>query len=444
MNRFIATIKALYEVKEVRDRLFLTFTFLFVYRFASYIPLPGIDATELSNLENQTGQGLLSLLNAFTGGAFAQASVMALGIMPYISASIAVQILTMAVPYLQKLQKEGESGRKKITNITRILTIGITLVQAPTYIVNLKVTLPETAFLLGDSQFWITSVVVLVAGTVFTMWMGERITDKGIGNGISLLIMVGIIARFPVSFTQEFVSKFDSAGGGPVILLVEVLVWIVVIGVSIMLVRAVRRVPVQYVKRNAGGGRSNVSSAGRQYLPLKMNSSGVMPIIFAQAIMFLPATLFGFFDSESLQGFTQVLSDINGLWYNLIFGLMIVLFTYLYTAIAVSTKRMSEDMKKGGTFIPGIKPGVHTAEHIDSILSKILLPGAIFLAIIAVLPSIAFHSGINQSFALFYGGTSLLILVGVVLDTIDQIKSYMLNRRYDNLMKENRYKRNLG
>ncbi|MEN8136860.1 MAG: preprotein translocase subunit SecY [Bacteroidota bacterium] len=438
MKNLIETLKNIWKIEDLRQRILITVGFLLVYRFGSYIPLPGINPGELSALHAQTSDGLLGLLNAFTGGAFANASILALGIMPYISASIVVQLMGMAVPYLAKLQKEGESGRKKINQITRWLTIGITLVQAPGYITNLKAQLPPQAFLLNDGLFWFSGIVILVAGTVFTMWLGEKITDKGIGNGISLIIMVGIMARFPQSIAQEFVDKVEAAGGGLVILLVEAVFWMLVILVSILLVQGTRRIPVQYARRSvASSSKFNMGGAvgARQYIPLKVNAAGVMPIIFAQAIMFIPVSLFGLVQSDSMQGMVAIFSNINGLWYNLVFGLLIVLFTYFYTAITVPTNQMADDIKRNGGFVPGIKPGKDTSDYLDTIMSRITLPGSLFLALIAVLPALAYQAGVNQSFALFFGGTSLLIMVGVVLDTLQQVNSHLLNRHYDGLMK---------
>jgi preprotein translocase subunit SecY len=445
MKNLIDTFKNIWKIEELRQRILITLGFLMVYRFGSFVPLPGIDPTQLTALQESTSDGLLGLLNAFTGGAFANASVLALGIMPYISASIVVQLMGMAVPYLSKLQKEGESGRKKINQITRWLTIGITLVQAPGYITGIKTQLPPQAFLLNDFLFWFSAIVILVAGTIFTMWLGERITDKGIGNGISLIIMVGIIARFPASVLQEVASQMEVSGGGAVVLLLEAVVWMLVILISILLVQGTRRIPVQYARRSvASESKFNMGGAvgARQYIPLKVNAAGVMPIIFAQAIMFIPVSLFGLVggDSDSVQGVVAVFSDINGLWYNLVFGLLIVLFTYFYTAITVPTNQMADDIKRNGGFVPGIKPGKDTAEYLDTIMSRITLPGSLFLAVIAVLPSLAYQAGVNQSFALFYGGTSLLIMVGVVLDTLQQINSHLLNRHYDGLMKSGKLK----
>ena len=434
--KFINTIKNIWKIEELKNRILVSLGLLLVYRFGTQVVLPGIDASQLANLANQTDGGLLGLLNAFTGGAFSNASIFALGIMPYISASIVVQLMGIAIPYLQKLQKEGESGRKKINQITRWLTIAITLVQGPGYIYNLFNTLPQNAFLLGDSlSFIISSVIILTTGTIFAMWLGEKITDKGIGNGISLLIMVGIIATLPQAFLQEFASRFDGSGG-LIMVLIEFAIWFAIILAAVMLVMAVRQIPVQYARRSATGGYEKNVFGSRQYIPLKLNASGVMPIIFAQAIMFIPVALAGLSDSDAAQGVTAAFSDIFGFWYNLVFALLIIVFTYFYTAITVPTNKMADDLKRSGGFIPGIRPGTETAEYLDRIMSQITLPGSVFLAIIAIFPAIIVKLlGVQQGWALFFGGTSLLILVGVAIDTMQQVNSYLLNRHYDGLMK---------
>ena len=440
--KFIETIKNVWKIEELKNRILITLGLLLVYRFGTQVVLPGIDASQLSNLANQADDGLLGLLNAFTGGAFSNASIFALGIMPYISASIVVQLMGIAVPYLQKLQKEGESGRKKINQITRWLTIAITLVQGPGYIYNLYGTLPQTAFLLGDSiSFVVSSVIILTTGCIFAMWLGERITDKGIGNGISLLIMVGIIARLPQSVYQEFVSRVSGAdaNGGLIMILIELFIWFAIIFASVMLVMAVRQIPVQYARRNATGGyEKNIFGGARQFIPLKLNASGVMPIIFAQAIMFIPSAVAGMSDSEMAQGITAEFNNIFGLWYNVVFALLIIIFTYFYTAITVPTNKMADDLKRSGGFIPGIRPGTETAEYLDRIMSQITLPGSVFLALIAVFPAIVVSIGVQQGWALFFGGTSLIIMVGVAIDTMQQINSYLLNKHYDGLMKSGR------
>jgi preprotein translocase subunit SecY len=444
--KFFDTIKNIWKIEELRNRILLTLGLLLVYRFGAQVVLPGVDASALDNLSRQTDGGLLGLLNAFTGGAFSNASVFALGIMPYISASIVVQLMTIAIPYLQKLQKEGDSGRKKITQITRWLTIAITLVQGPGYIYNLYSTLPANAFLLDSSfTFVASSVIILTTGCIFAMWLGERITDKGIGNGISLLIMVGIIATLPLSFVQEISSRTSEGNGGLIMILIELVIWFVIIYASIMLVRAVRQIPVQYARKSASGKFEKQAVGGaRQFIPLKLNASGVMPIIFAQAIMFIPAAVAGLSDSETAQGVTAAFQDIFGFWYNLVFGLLIIVFTFFYTAITVPTNKMADDLKRSGGFIPGIRPGSETGEYLDRIMSQITLPGSVFLAIIAVFPAVISLLGVQQGWALFFGGTSLLIMVGVAIDTIEQVNSYLLNRHYDGLMKSGKNRKSVA
>jgi preprotein translocase subunit SecY len=377
----------------------------------------------------------------FSGGAFAQASIFALGIMPYISASIVIQLMGIAVPYFQRLQKEGESGRRKINQITRYLTVLILIPQASAYLANLNYQLPDSAFAMSGVWFTLPSIVILTAGSMFVLWLGERITDKGIGNGISLIIMIGIIARLPQAILQEFASRINQQGGGLVMFLVEFVILFLVFMASILLVQGTRKIPVQYAKRIVG----NKQYGGvRQYIPLKVNAAGVMPIIFAQAIMMVPITLVGVANSENLRGVAAALTNINGVWYNLSQFLLVVAFTYFYTAITVNPTQMAEDMKKNGGFIPGIKPGKKTVEYLDTIMSRITLPGSIFLGLVTILPAFAMLIGINQSFAYFYGGTSLLILVGVVLDTLQQIESHLLMRHYDGLMKSGRIKGRAG
>lgn len=431
MMKLIKILKEIFSIEELKDKILLTIGLMAVYRFMAAVPLPGIDPLQLAALKESTSSGLLGILNAFTGGAFARASVMALGIMPYISASIVVQLMGIAVPYLQKLQKDGESGRKKITQITRWLTIAITLVQGPTYITAIKTQfgLPPEAFLIGGLSFWVSSMIILTAGTIFAMWLGERITDKGVGNGISLLITVGIIANFPASFLQEFVAKTTNAGaGGIMMILIEIIIWFVVILLTVMLVTAVRKIAVQYARRTVAGNIQNVAGS-RDYIPLKLNAAGVMPIIFAQAIMFLPMALAQKFPAMAS------LQDINGLGYNIIFAVLIIVFSYFYTAITIPTNKMAEDLKRSGGFIPGVRPGKDTADRLDSVLSRITFPGSLFLAALSVLPAIVVQFGVQQGWALFYGGTSLIIMVGVAIDTLQQINSYLLNRHYDGLMK---------
>jgi len=442
MKKFFETLTNVWKIEELKNRIIMTLGLLLVYRFGAQVTLPGIDATKLEGLANQTSQGIGGLLDMFTGGAFSQASVFALGIMPYISASIVVQLMGIAVPYLQKLQKDGESGRRKINQITRWLTIAICLVQGPGYIYNLYRTLPQDAFLLGfDSPaFLFSSVIILVTGTVFAMWLGEKITDKGIGNGISLLIMVGIIARLPQSFAQEVTSTLTQGNGGPVLLVFEIIVWILVIIASVLLVMAMRKVPVQYARRSASGEyEQDMMGGNRQFIPLKLNASGVMPIIFAQAIMFIPAAVAGLSDSDMAQTITGQFSNMFGLAYNIVFALLIIVFTYFYTAITVPTNKMADDLKRSGGFIPGIRPGNETSDFLDKVMSLITFPGSLFLAIIAVFPAIIVNlMNVQPNWGMFYGGTSLLIMVGVAIDTMQQINSYLLNRHYDGLMKTGR------
>jgi preprotein translocase subunit SecY len=435
MKRFIETLKNIYKIEDLRFRIGTTLFFLLIYRLGSFVSLPGIDPAQLQNLQQQTSDGLLGLINMFSGGAFAQASVFALGIMPYISASIVIQLLGIAVPYFQRLQKEGESGRRKINQITRYLTVLILIPQASAYLTNLHYQLPDTAFAMKGIWFNAPSIVILTAGSMFVLWLGERITDKGIGNGISLIIMIGIIARLPMAVVQEFGARLT--GGGLVMFLVEFVVLFVVFMASIALVQGTRRIPVQYAKRIVG----NKQYGGvRQYIPLKVNAAGVMPIIFAQAIMMVPITIVGVANSENLRGVAAALSNITGVWYNLTQFLLVVAFTYFYTAITINPTQMAEDMKKNGGFIPGVKPGKKTVEFLDTVMSRITLPGSIFLGLVTILPAFAMMAGMSQQFALFYGGTSLLILVGVVLDTLQQIESHLLMRHYDGLMKSGRIK----
>ena len=449
MKKFIETILNIYNIEELRGRILTTLTLLLVYRLGAQVVLPGIDSVQLAELANRTdGGGLLGILNAFTGGAFANASVFALGIMPYISASIVVQLMGIAVPYLQKLQKEGESGNKKRTQITRWLTILICVVQAPAYLYGLSALgVPDSAFVIGRGPiFMISSVIILVTGTIFAMWLGEKITDKGIGNGISLLIMVGIIANLPLSFTQEFVSRVSENNGGLMMILIELVLWVVIILLSVPLVMAVRQIPVQYARRSAAGTNEKNVFGSRQYIPLKLNASGVMPIIFAQALMFAPAYMGGAFGDSGVGQWLQTnFSDIFGLWYNILFAVLIIIFTYFYTAITVPTNKMSDDLKRSGGFVPGIRPGSETSEFLDTVMSHITFPGSLYLAAIAVFPAVVVKLiGMQQGWALFYGGTSLLIMVGVAIDTIQQVNSYLLNRHYDGLMSKTIRNRRTG
>ena len=436
MKKFISTIQDIWKIEELRNKIILTLGLMVVYRLAAQVPLPGIDPTQLSGLQDTTsGNNLLGLLNMFTGGAFAQASVMALGIMPYISASIVVQLMGIAVPYLQKLQKEGESGRKKINQITRWLTVGILVIQAPAYIGSLPALgIPQSAFLLGNGPlFWFSSILLLTTGTIFAMWLGERITDKGIGNGISLLIMIGIIARLPATFMQELTSRFEQSNGGLLMVFIEVVIWLVVILASVLLVTAVRKIAVQYARRTVAGNIQDAAGA-RQYIPLKLNSSGVMPIIFAQALMFVPGLLTKS-DNSIINAIGIEFTNMFGLWYNVLFAVLIIIFSYFYTAITIPTNKMADDLKRSGGFLPGIRPGKETADYLDTILSRITLPGSIFLALLAILPALVVKTGVQKGWAMFYGGTSLLIMVGVAIDTIQQINSHLLNHHYDGLMK---------
>ncbi|MBI1646619.1 preprotein translocase subunit SecY [Capnocytophaga periodontitidis] len=439
MKKFIENLTNIWKIEELKNRIILTLGILLVYRFGAHIVLPGIDSAQLHELSTRTsGGGLLDILNAFTGGAFSNASVFALGIMPYISASIVVQLMGIAIPYLQKLQKEGESGRRKINQITRWLTIAICIVQAPVYLYGInRLGVPDSAFLLGKGlSFIVPAVLILVTGTIFAMWLGEKITDKGIGNGISLLIMVGIIARLPRAFLSETASRLTGTGG-PLLILIEIILWFVIILLCIYLIKAVRQIPVQYARRTADGGTANERNifGARQYIPLKLNAAGVMPIIFAQALMFIPATVAGLSQSEFAKSVQAAFSNVFGFWYNLLFAAMIILFTYFYTAITVPTNKMADDLKRSGGFIPGIRPGKETGDYLDKIMSLITFPGSICIALVAIFPSLLKIIGMQDQWALFYGGTSLLILVGVAIDTMQQVNSYLLNRHYDGLMK---------
>ncbi len=440
--RFIQTLKNIWTIEELRKRLIVTLLLVLVYRLGCYVVLPGIHPDDLDALANFTSSsGLMQLLDMFSGGAFSQASIFALGIMPYITASIVIQLLGMVLPSFQKMQREGESGRQKLNQYTRYLTVLILLIQGPTYLINLQHQVNSAG---GNAAFGFWMVVfltiILAAGSMFIMWLGERITDRGIGNGISFIILVGIIARLPGALFYEFTSRLPGSTGsegGLVMFIVEiVLLFAVTIG-AVLLVQGTRKVPVQYAKRIVGNKQYG---GARQYIPLKVNAAGVMPIIFAQAIMFIPLTLSGFSSGEGSTGFFATFSDINGFWYNLVYFFMIVAFTYFYTAITVRPTQMAEDMKRNNGFIPGVKPGKKTAEYLDSIMSRITFPGSIFLGIVAILPAFAHFFGISQNFAQFFGGTSLLILVGVVLDTLQQIESHLMMHHYDGLMKDGKIK----
>ena len=443
MKKLIETLKNIYKIEDLRSRLGLTLLLLAVYRFGSFVILPGIDPNpaNFEALRSQGSDGILGLLNMFSGGAFSNASIFALGIMPYISASIVIQLLGFAVPYIQRLQKEGESGRRKINQMTRYLTVIILVFQGWAYLANLRFQLPERAFVMGAFYFNVSSTIVMAAGSMFIMWLGERITDKGIGNGISMIIMIGIIARLPHAVVQEFASRLAEQGKGFIMIIIEMVLFLVVIAATILLVQGTRKVPVQYAKRIVG----NRQYGGvRQYIPLKVNAAGVMPIIFAQAIMFVPASLAGLFGSETISRTMASFSNYTGFWYNFTMFLMVIIFTYFYTAITVNPNQMSDDMKKNGGFIPGIKPGKKTSEYLDTVMSRITLPGSIFLGMITILPAFAMVLGVNSAFAHFFGGTSLLILVGVILDTLQQIESHLLMRHYDGLLKSGRIKGRTG
>lgn len=429
MKRFLETIKHIFAIEELRTRILNTLLFITIFRLGSYVALPGVEPDQM----NVSSQGLLGLLDTFLGGAFSKASIFALGIMPYISASIAIQLLTMALPYFQKMQKEGESGRKKLNQITRVLTIVVTLVQGTAY---LNTTVPDEALLVSRSMFTISSVFVLTAGTMFCMWLGERITDKGIGNGISMLIMIGIVSRFPGAIYKEFVSR----GSGQILVFVlEIVALYFVIMGAVMLTQAVRRIPIQYAKQVVG---NRVMGGQRQYLPLKLNAAGVMPIIFAQALMFIPSLGASYFAEKSdfASNVATIFANYTTWQYNLLFAVLIIVFTFFYTAISVNPQQIADDMKRGGGFIPGVKPGQQTSEYISSVLDRITFPGALMLAVVATLPAFASLLGISTDFAHFFGGTSLLIMVGVVLDTLQQVESYLLMRRYEGLMKSGRVK----
>ena len=440
--RFVETIKNIWTIEELRKRLLITLLLVFVYRLGCYVVLPGIRPEDLDALSNFTNKsGLMTLLDMFSGGAFSQASIFALGIMPYITASIVIQLLGMVLPSFQKMQREGESGRQKLNQYTRYLTVAILCMQAPAYLANINLQV-KAAGAEAELGVWmiVFLTIILAAGSMFFMWLGERITDRGIGNGISFIILVGIIARLPGALFYEFTSRLPGSTGsqgGLIMFVVEIILLFAVTVGAVLLVQGTRKVPVQYAKRIVGNRQYG---GARQYIPLKVNAAGVMPIIFAQAIMFIPITLAGFGSNENSNGFFAAFSDINGFWYNFVYFIMIVAFTYFYTAITVRPTQMAEDMKRNNGFIPGVKPGKKTAEYLDSIMSRITLPGSIFLGIVAILPAFARFFGISQNFAQFFGGTSLLILVGVVLDTLQQIESHLMMHHYDGLMKDGKIK----
>ncbi len=442
--KLIETIKNIWKIEDLRKRLVTTFLFIVIYRFGCHVVLPGINPTDLEAMRNFTSGGLMQLLDMFSGGAFGQASIFALGIMPYITASIVIQLAGMIMPSFQKMQREGESGRMKLNQYTRYLTVIILLFQAPAYLANLQYQVNAAgghANIMGNVPMLIYLSLVLTAGAMMIMWLGEKITDKGIGNGISLIILVGILARFPGAIVQEFTGRLNTAQGGLVMFLVEIVILFAVTAGAVMLTQGTRKVPVQYAKRIVGNKQYG---GARQYIPLKVNAANVMPIIFAQALMFIPITLAGFGARQDAAGIGGWISrnfgDMNGFWYNVVYFLMIVAFTYFYTAITVRPTQMAEEMKKNSGFIPGIKPGKKTAEYLDSIMSRITLPGSLFLGIVAILPAFARYFGINQQFAQFFGGTSLLITVGVVLDTLQQIETHLMMHHYDGLMKSGKLK----
>ena len=442
MKKFIETLKNCWKVEDLRMRLLITILFVAIYRFGSFVVLPGINPANLERLQQQTAGGLMSLLDMFSGGAFSNASIFALGIMPYISASIVMQLVAIAVPSFQKMQREGESGRKKIMQYTRYLTVAILIFQAPSYLMNLKMPSPGAlASGLSWSEFIIPATIILAAGSMFILWLGERITDKGVGNGVSLIIMIGIIARLPQSFIQEVGSRFTAiTGGGIVMFIVEVLILYAVVCAAILLVQGTRKVPVQYAKKMVG----NTQYGGaRQYIPLKLFAANVMPIIFAQALMFIPLAIVQY-SSDNLGWFTRSLLDNSSLLYNIVYVLLIVAFTYFYTAITLNPTQMAEDMKRNNGFIPGVKPGRDTANYIEEIMSRLTLPGSLFIAFIAIMPALAGLLNVQQGFAQFFGGTSLLILVGVVIDTLQQIESHLMMRHYDGLLNAGRTRPQAG
>jgi preprotein translocase subunit SecY len=442
--KLIETLKNIWKIEDLRKRLLTTFLFIVIYRFGCHVVLPGINPSDLEAMRNFTSGGLMQLLDMFSGGAFGQASIFALGIMPYITASIVIQLMGMVMPSFQKMQREGESGRMKLNQYTRYLTVFILLFQAPAYLANLQYQVNAAgghANIMGNWPMLIFLSLVLTAGAMMIMWLGEKMTDKGIGNGISIIILVGILARFPGAIVQEFTGRLNTAQGGLVMFLVEIVILFAVTAGAVMLTQGTRKVPVQYAKRIVGNKQYG---GARQYIPLKVNAANVMPIIFAQALMFIPITLAGFGarqDAAGLGGWiSRNFGDMNGVWYNVIYFLMIVAFTYFYTAITVRPTQMAEEMKKNSGFIPGVKPGKKTAEYLDSIMSRITLPGSLFLGIVAILPAFARYFGINQQFAQFFGGTSLLITVGVVLDTLQQIETHLMMHHYDGLMKSGKIK----
>ena len=442
MKKFIETLKNCWRIEDLRTRILITILFVAIYRFGSFVVLPGINPAMLEKLQSQTSGGLMSLLDMFSGGAFSNASIFALGVMPYISASIVMQLLAVAVPYFQKMQREGESGRKKINWYTRVLTVAILLFQAPSYLMNLKMqAYGALASGIDWSAFMFLATIILAAGSMFVLWLGERITDKGIGNGISIIIMIGIIARLPQAFIQEITSRFTAiTGGGLVMFIVEILILYAVVCAAILLVQGTRKIPVQYAKRIVGNKQYG---GARQYVPLKLFAANVMPIIFAQALMFIPLTIVQYSGNANGE-FLRSLMDHRSFFYNFIFAFLIIAFTYFYTAITLNPTQMAEDMKRNNGFIPGIKPGKDTADYIDTVMSRITGPGSLFIAFIAIMPSLASLLNVQEAFSQFFGGTSLLILVGVVIDTLQQIESHLLMRHYDGLLNSGRVRGNKG
>ncbi|MDR1380025.1 MAG: preprotein translocase subunit SecY [Tannerella sp.] len=440
--RVVDTIKNIWKIEDLRKRILITLLYVTIYLFGTYVVIPGVDPKDLTGLANQTRGGLMALLDMFSGGAFSNASIFALGIMPYISASIVMQLMAIVVPSFQKMQREGESGRRKINQMTRYLTVIILVVQGFAYLTNLEMQMVQSgASLPSGLWFRVSSIIIMAAGSMFVLWLGERITDKGIGNGISFIIMIGIINRLPRSIVEEFTSRMNEQAGGLVMFLLEMLFLLLVIAGAIMLVQGTRKVPVQYAKRIVGNKQYG---GARQYIPLKVNAANVMPIIFAQAIMFIPITVVGMFRGGEVGSFMQAFMDNTGFWYNFVFAVMIIAFTYFYTAITINPTQMADDLKRNNGFIPGVKPGKATKDFLDSIMDRITLPGAFFLAIVAILPAFAQLAGISMGFSQFFGGTSLLILVGVILDTLQQVESHLLMRHYDGLLKSGRIKGRSG
>lgn len=436
MKKFIQTLKNIWSIEELRNKIITTLALILVYRIGVHIVLPGLDPNKLDQAAQSTGNnGLLGLFDTFAGGAFSHASIFALGVMPYISASIFMQLATILVPQFQKMQKEGESGRKKINQWTRYLTVGVTALQAGAYVAYLKTPAYQVALLPGYANYFFAStIIILTAGTLFVMWLGEKIQDKGLGNGTSIIIMIGILGRFPTAVMQEFQSKEQSGGGGLLIFLIEIAILVGVVLGLIVLIQGVRKIPINYAKQIIGNRQFG---GARQFLPIKVNGAGVMPIIFAQAIMFLP-TLFSFTNLDSARGIAKIFSSPANPWYMVIYGVMVIAFTFLYTALIFNPKQMSEDLKRNNGFIPGVKPGQPTADYIGAIMDKVTLPGAVLLAIVGILPGFAQMLNVQQIFSSFYGGTSLLIMVGVILDTLQQIETHLLMREYDGLMKGSR------